>query len=175
MVTHMVSPPSVQTSIAIRFRRPQVGDAASVHALVESCKPLDLNSQYAYLLLCSHFAETCAVGEANGSLLGFLGGYLKPGDDSVLFVWQVAVNQRARGQGVGTSLLREVLDRPGCRSVRSIETTVTPSNQPSRALFHSFARARDADCVETPLFRREDFGSNGHEEEQLLRIGPLKK
>ncbi len=172
---HMVSPPSVKTSIAGRYRRPHVGDAASVHALVESCKPLDLNSQYAYLLLCSHFAETCAVGEGNGSLLGFIGGYLKPSDDSVLFVWQVAVSQHARGQGVGKSLLQELLARPGCRNVRFIETTVTPSNEPSRALFRSFAKAQHADCIETPLFRKEDFGSSGHEEEQLLRIGPLKK
>jgi L-2,4-diaminobutyric acid acetyltransferase len=175
MASHPVPRPTRQTSIEALYRRPRVADAASVHALVESCKPLDLNSPYAYLLLCSHFYETCAVGEASGSLLGFISGYLKPDDRSVLFVWQVAVSRQARGQGVGTRLLHELLNRPACSGVSFLETTVTPSNAPSRAMFRSFARARHADCIETALFQREDFGDNGHEheEEQLLRIGPL--
>ena len=40
---------------------PAVGDAKAIHALVGSCPPLDLNSTYAYLLLCAHFAETCVI------------------------------------------------------------------------------------------------------------------
>jgi L-2,4-diaminobutyric acid acetyltransferase len=166
-------PTSVSTLSAVRCRRPRAADAASVHELVSECKPLDLNSPYAYLLLCTHFADTSAIAEADGMLLGFVGGYLKPGDSSVIFIWQIAVSEAARGRGVGKRLLRELLDRPGCRHVRHLETTITPSNEASWVLFRSFARTVHADCSQTTLFRSEDFGEHDHEEEQLLRIGPV--
>jgi L-2,4-diaminobutyric acid acetyltransferase len=166
--------PSALESEGVRYRSPRIADAASVHGLVDRCKPLDLNSPYAYLLLCAHFAETCAVGDAKGSILGFVGGYLKPSARSVFFVWQIAVSQDARGRGVGKRLLQEVLARQVCENVRYLETTVTPSNDSSRALFESFARSKHADCVETTLFRSEDFGAHDHDEERLLRIGPLR-
>lgn len=159
---------------AVVYRKPRVGDAAAVYTLVDECKPLDLNSQYAYLLLCTHFAGTCAVAERNGGVIGFVSGYRKPDDDSVLFVWQVAVSPRGRGQGVGRGLLHEILERPELAGVRHLEATINPSNRPSWALFESFAKQRGASCATTTLFREEHFGDQEHEEEQLLRIGPLK-
>lgn len=156
------------------YRKPRLSDAAGIHSLVEQCKPLDLNSTYAYMLLCAHFAETCAVAERNSRLLGFISGYQKPGDETVLFVWQVAVSPQGRGQGIGKQLLEEVLARPSCQAVRHIETTITPSNRPSRALFESFAKRRNAACKKETMFQAGDFGGEEHEEEQLLRIGPLK-
>ena len=47
------------------------------------------------------------------------------------------------------------------------------ANEASWVLFRSFARTRHADCSQTTLFRKEDFGGHDHEEEQLLRIGPV--
>lgn len=164
---------STLSHVDVTYRPPRLADASLVHALVDECKPLDLNSTYAYMLLCTHFCATCAVADLCGELVGFVSGYLKPSDDTVLFIWQVAVSPNARGLGVGKRLLREVLDRPACRRVQHLETTVTPSNEASWALFHAFARDRKADCTQSALFRSEDFGSEKHEEEQLLRIGPF--
>src|SRR5690606_18810370 len=128
---------------------------------------------YAYLLLCTHFADTCAIADAAGDAVGFVGGYLKPSDPSVLFVWQIGVDPVARRHGVAARLLQEVLARPACRGVRYLEATVTPSNAASRRLFHSLARVTRATCHETPFFLREHFAGE-HEQEHLLRIGPLK-
>jgi len=158
---------------SISFRQPEVADAARAHRLVGDCQPLDLNSTYAYLLLCTHFAGTSAVADAGGRTFGFVGAYLKPADPSVLFIWQIAVSREARGRGVGRRLLHEVLRRPACRAVRYLEATVTPSNEPSRLLFRALARVKDAPCQEQILFRADDFGASGHEEEHLLRIGPF--
>ena len=163
------------TPHGLHLRRPRRSDAAGLHELVASSKTLDLNSPYAYLLLCTHFSETSAVVEAeNGFPLGFLGGYLKPSESSVLFVWQIAVVRAARGHGIGKQLLQDVLNRPSCRHVRYLEATVTPSNAASLALFRSFARTHRAECHETPMFAAEDFGRELHEEEVLLHIGPLR-
>ena len=158
---------------ALSCRRPSLADGARIHALVDECKPLDLNSPYAYLLLSTHFADTCAIAEQEGDVLAFLAGYLKPGDPSVIFIWQIAVSPRARRRGLGKRLLREVLSRPECRTARSLETTITPSNKASWELFHSFARDLRAACHEAPIFSEADFGGGPHEAEQLLRIGPL--
>lgn len=158
---------------AVHYRPPRLSDGPAVHALVRRCEPLDLNSPYSYLLLCTDFAATCAVAERDGELVGFVSGYLKPADPRVLFIWQVAVSPAARGLGVGKGLLRAVLDRPACVCVEHLDTTVTPSNAASWAMFHSLARERGARCTRQPIFRAEDFGEETHEEEHLLRIGPI--
>ena len=162
------------TASAVIFRRPQRSDAAAIHALIEACKPLDLNSTYAYLLLCEHFAETCVVAEQAGQVAAFVSAYLKPEQPSTLFVWQVAVGPLVRGQGVGRGLLDALLARPTTAQVTRIETTIMPSNTVSWALFRSFARGLGADCKDQPFFNNHDFGAARHEEERLLQISPLR-
>ena len=166
---------AIETKAAVvAYRKPTLADAAAVHALIDECKPLDLNSRYAYMLLCTHFADTCAVAERDGNLLGFVSGYRKPSDDAVLFVWQVAVSPRARGQGVGKELLEEIAARPEQAQVRYLEATIGPSNRASWALFTSFATKHGAACAKEALFEPKDFGGQEHEAEQLLRIGPFE-
>lgn len=167
------SPPAID-STAVSCRPPKQSDASAIHALVAACKPLDLNSTYAYLLLCTHFAGTCAVAEQAGELLGFVSGYRKPADPATLFIWQVAVSPKARGRGLAKALLNEILARPECRRVTQLEATVSPTNKPSRNLFESLAREQQAACSWTPLFNAAHFGNELHEEEQLLRISPLR-
>jgi L-2,4-diaminobutyric acid acetyltransferase len=161
-------------AMSIVYRKPGLADAASIHALIDECKPLDLNSPYAYMLLCTDFADTCAVAQREGRLVGFVSGYRKPDDNSVLFVWQVAVSPRGRKQGVGKGLLEEIIARPEQAAVRHLEATINPSNRASWALFETFAKKRGARCATQTLFREEHFGHQGHEEERLLRISPLE-
>jgi len=169
----MPTPVQEESTSALTFRRPVREDGAAVHALIDSCKPLDLNSTYTYLLLCTHFAGTCVIAELDGRPVGFVSGYRKPEDETVLFIWQVAVSAAARGRGVAKRLLSEALESPSCEGVRYLETTITPSNRASWALFESFAAERDAQCARKPIFQAEDFGEEDHEEEVLLRIGPF--
>ena len=157
----------------VAFRTPTVVDAAAVHSLIDECKPLDLNSVYCYMLLTTHFAETCVVAEHDGRLAGFLSSYIKPQDPSTLFVWQVAVSPAARSLGVGRGLIEAVLARPAALGATSLETTITPSNAASWALFRSFARRHGAECSDKTIFAEKDFGPGEHEEERLLRISPL--
>ncbi|MGH9161150.1 MAG: diaminobutyrate acetyltransferase [Vicinamibacteraceae bacterium] len=157
----------------VRYRPPRLADAAQVHALVAACKPLDLNSVYAYMLLCTHFADTCAIAEQDGRAVGFVSGYLEPPTSGVLFIWQVAVSAGVRGRGVAKRLLEDILGRPACHRVQHLETTITPSNEASWALFRALARDRGTDVHDGVLFRREDFGTDDHEEERLVRIGPF--
>jgi L-2,4-diaminobutyric acid acetyltransferase len=152
---------------------PRVRDGAAIHRLVDACKPLDLNSTYAYLLLCAHYAETCVHAEQAGRTVGFISAYRPPQRGEVIFVWQVAVAEELRGHGVARAMLRELLSRPALRGCRYLETSVSPSNEPSRRVFHGFARELRAPVTERVLFAERDFGDEHHECETLIRIGPF--
>lgn len=157
----------------ITLRIPVKQDGLDIHHLIEQSPPLDLNSVYTYLLLCEHFSHTCVVAEMEGSVVGFVSGYLHPDQDDVLFVWQVAVHERARGMGLGQQMLLTLLSRPALKAVRFLETTVGPDNVPSRRMFHGLASHHSAPVHESALFESDLFGPDGHDDERLMRIGPI--
>lgn len=152
---------------------PSVADGVAIQSLVSASKPLDVNSTYAYLLLCSHFADTCVHAQQDGRTVGFASAYRPPHSPEVVFVWQVAVAQELRGQGLGKAMLRELIGRRALRDCRYLETTVAPSNERSRRMFQSLAQELGAPVEEGVLFEEEDFGGDRHERETLLRIGPF--
>lgn len=157
-----------------QFRAPRRSDGAALHRLISECPPLDVNSLYAYLLLCEHFSDTCVVAEsAGGRIDGFVSAYLPPNRPDVIFVWQVAVHSRARGQRLGRAMLGELLQRPGLAHVRHLETTVGPGNQASRRTFAGLAGELGAHISEQPFFDRQLFGGADHDDEMLLKIGPF--
>jgi len=155
------------------LRIPDKTDACAVHQLIQQCPPLDLNSIYTYLLLAEHFAQTCVIASGPEGPDGFVSAYVPPGRDDVLFVWQVAVHERARGQSLGRRMLLELLARPALRHIRYIETTVGPDNAASRGMFAGLARHLGASTQESALFDSHLFGAACHDDERLIRIGPL--
>ena len=169
----MGSPASQHGLGSLVYRKPSPNHGKALHALVGDCPPLDGNSTYAYLILCAHFADTCVVAEEQGRLIGFISAYRKPAEPNILFVWQVAVHPCARGCGVGSRMLLELLARSACSNITEIETTVSPDNRASWTLFESLAAKLGAETSRETFFQEEDFGEVGHEAELLLRIGPF--
>lgn len=168
---------SALPSKEVLLRRPVSEDGAGVHHLISRCPPLDENSIYCNLLQASHFADTSVAahweGEGNGELAGFVSGYLVPERPDTLFIWQVAVAEEARGLGLAGRMIREILRRPACAQVRHLETTITPDNTASWALFRGLARRLDTGCAESVMFDRERHFRGRHDSEMLLRIGPF--
>lgn len=162
-----------QVSISHLFRTPDASDGAAINELIARCPPLDTNSLYCNLLQTTHFAETCAVVERNGKLVGWVSGYIRPDQPRTLFIWQVAVAPEARGLGLGGSMIREILSREICRGVDTIHTTVTASNAPSRALFHQLAKDLNAELAESKCFDRDKDLGGKHPSEFLLEIAPV--
>ncbi|MFJ1302350.1 diaminobutyrate acetyltransferase [Pseudomonadota bacterium AL_CKDN230030165-1A_HGKHYDSX7] len=156
------------------FRSATLTDGAAIHRLVSECPPLDVNSLYAYLLLCEHHSETCVVAESiGGDIDGFISAYVPPNRPDTLFVWQVAVHARARGQRLARAMLNELLSRDALQQVRHLETTVGPDNQASRRTFTGLAGELGAHVSEQPYFDRQLFGGAEHDDEMLLKIGPF--
>jgi L-2,4-diaminobutyric acid acetyltransferase len=167
------------------LRPPTPADAAAITRLVHRCRPLDPNSTYAYLLLSHHFHDTCVVAERGRTTVGFVSAYVPPRQQDTIFVWQVAVDATAQGEGLAGRLLDELLARDACAGVSFLETTVTPSNLPSRKLFDALTRRLLTACQTRVLFPPELFNdaepqespdgepAPRHEAEELLRIGPF--
>lgn len=154
------------------FRTPDLADGVAITQLIKDCPPLDQNSTYVYLLLCSHFSQSCIVVQHQDQLVGFISAYLHPEKNDTLFVWQVAVHKSMRGHGLAQRMLDQLLSRPSLQKMRYIETTVDPDNLASRRLFESFAERHHTAINEYDFLKAEHFTEP--QVEPLLRIGPLK-
>ena len=159
---------------AIDLRSPAPEDGISVFRLVEQCPPLDQNSVYCNLLQCTHFASTSVSAVMKDELVGFISGYRLPEHPETLFIWQVAVGEKARGQGLATRMLQDILEREGNADVAYLETTITESNKASWALFEKLAQKLDAELTSSLMFDRERHFDGKHDSEMLVRIGPFK-
>lgn len=152
---------------------PDIQHGPQLWRLARDSKVLDLNSSYAYLLWCRDFAATSAVALADGDVVGFVTGYLRPEAPDTLMIWQVAVDAGQRGRRLAARMLHNILDRV---APRWMHTTVTPSNEASIRLFTGVARDRGAAIERHALFDAQQLpGDDGgaHEPEDLYVIGPL--
>jgi L-2,4-diaminobutyric acid acetyltransferase len=158
----------------VTLRRPTDGDGYPLHQLVARCQPLDTNSVYCNLLQCADFADTAIAAEnADGQLVGFISGYRPPSRPDTLFVWQVAVDASHRGQGLALRMLLALTERVAAQGVGFLETTISPDNGASQALFkRAFARL-GVDYETRTLFSRAGHFAGQHEDEVLYRAGPF--
>jgi L-2,4-diaminobutyric acid acetyltransferase len=163
-----------QQETKIKLRRPVAEDGAAVYELIAQCPPLDTNSMYCNLLQCAHFSATSVAAELDADIVGFISGYIQPDKPDTLFIWQVAVGEKARGQGLASRMLKEILSRAACDAVRFIETTITPDNRASWALFESLTNKLGTELNRSVMFERQQHFAGQHETEMLARIGPVR-
>ncbi|MFC4376372.1 diaminobutyrate acetyltransferase [Nocardia halotolerans] len=156
------------------LRHPRSGDGAQLWRIVRDSQVLDVNSSYAYLLWCRDFAATSLVAESDGQVVGFVIGYVRPEAPETLFVWQIAVDTEFRGRGMAAKILHGLLDSVADAGVTTLETTISPGNTASQALFSAVARERGAELRTVSLFEANDF-PDSHEAEQLYVISPAQR
>jgi L-2,4-diaminobutyric acid acetyltransferase len=148
---------------------PVPADGVAIWRLADDSGVLDVNSRYAYVLWCRDFARTTVVARMGGRVVGFVTGYQRQDEPSTLMVWQVAVGADAQGRGVAGAMLDALAERV---RPQHLETTVSPDNVASTALFTRFAQRHDAPLERSELFGTDVLGA-GHEPEFLHRIGPI--
>jgi L-2,4-diaminobutyric acid acetyltransferase len=158
----------------LEFSSPTADDGLAVHRLIAACPPLDQNSVYCNLLQCTHFADTCVAVKRGDQLVGWISAYRPPQEPDVLFVWQVAVGESARGLGLAGQMIDHLLQRPACQGVTKIKTTITPDNGASWGLFKGAARRLSGPLNDAPWFLKGDHFPPGHETEHLVVIGPFE-
>jgi L-2,4-diaminobutyric acid acetyltransferase len=154
----------------IVLRKPDPSSGSDVLALVQDCAPLDENSLYFYLVQCEQFRDTCVLAELRGEVVGWLSAHIPPGDPDTVFVWQVAVSEKARGLGLGLRLLDELAHRPECADVTKLQTTITEDNEASWALFRRFADRSNAEIDDTPHYLERRHFDGQHDTEHMLTL-----
>lgn len=160
----------------IFLRKPRAKDGAEVHDLISRCPPLNTNSIYCNLLQCSHFADTSIAAELEGKVVGFASGYLIPNrEQTTLFIWQIAVDYKARRKGLAKRMLMSILERPEMASVEYLETTVTSENQASVDLYKSLASDLGVNPEMSVIFDQQRHLNSDQGTEYLVRIGPIRK
>jgi L-2,4-diaminobutyric acid acetyltransferase len=159
------------TELDLRCPKPEDGPA--VTALIAASPPLDTNSAYCNLLQCSDFADTCIVAERAGKVIGWISAYRPPSRREAIFVWQVAVDASARGEGLAGRMLDELLARPAMRGATTLTTTITEQNSASWGLFTAFARRHGASLTKSPRFERDAHFAGAHDTEWQASIAPL--
>jgi L-2,4-diaminobutyric acid acetyltransferase len=155
------------------LRNPSTRDGLAMFRIARESEALEENTAYAYLLLATHFSDTCLVAERNGDLVGYVAAYRPPAHPESIFVWQIGVDRAARRQGLARRMLLHLLTLPACWNTKYLESTVTPSNKASRGLFESAAAQLGVPHRWSKGFEREDFGDGDHEPENLFRAGPI--
>lgn len=141
--------------------------------LVTSSLDLDHNSLYFYLMLTTHFRDTCVVAESNRSFMGFASGISLPQHPQTLFIWQVALSEAHRRQGLGFKLIDELIHRPLVAPVRFLQASISPNNQASWGLFEKIANSHHVELEIIGKYERSWFAPTDHEEEHVVRIGPF--
>lgn len=170
VLMHLSESKNDHSGNAIDLRSPRLEDGADLWRLTRSTGVLDLNSSYHYLLWCRDFADTSVVATTqDGKLMGFVTGFLRPNAPTTLLIWQVAVDEGARGQGLASRMLDYLVEITGAER---LETTVTDDNAASKQLFASLAQRHEALHEIEPLFTTEMY-PDGQDTEYLHRIGPL--
>lgn len=159
------------------FRSADARDGARMYEFVKEHGVLELNTAYAYMIMGAHFGKHCLVAECpdevGDELAGFVLAYRPPTSPEDVFVWQVGTHPQMRGRGLAKRMLHELTALPANAGVMNVSATVATGNEPSRALFRSFARDVDARCEESEFFTPDMFPGGDHEAEDLFRIGPL--
>ena len=156
------------------FRKPQKNDAKEIYQLIQAVGTLDLNSQYLYLLQSTHFQETCSIAIYNNEIVGFVSGYIIPNQEDKLFIWQVAVSNKVRGQNLAMKIIMDIFNRNNSNNnIKYILSTVSPSNKASQRVFEKVANHFDTNIENETLFSLDDF-IDSHEIEVQYTINTIK-
>jgi len=102
-------------------------------------------------------SNTILLAEAKDGILGLLSYSLRPNlyhSGDICLIEELIVGEKARGRGIGTSLLGELLSRMTLKDIRDISVSTLPDNHKA-----------------IEFYRKHGF----EEEGVLLEIHPVKK
>ncbi|HEY2764021.1 MAG TPA: diaminobutyrate acetyltransferase [Pseudonocardiaceae bacterium] len=169
---------SIASSVdGVTIAEPDSADGPHLWRLTRDSGVLDVNSSYAYLMWCRDFAGTSAVARLDGTVVGFVTGFVRPQAPDTVMVWQVAVDAQQRGRNLAGRMLHTIVDRLCRQGVCWMHTTISPGNEASIRLFTALARDRGTGIERHMLFAPEDFPDEepgDHEAEDLYVIGPFQ-
>lgn len=156
----------------VTFESPNLSHVKEITRLVDSTHRLDRNSDYAYALWCSEFAENSAVALRDGKVIAFLTGYRRPTDPKTYFLWQTAAEPRHGVPNLGLKLIQYAVEREIQKGARAVEASVDDTNTSIVMLMKGLCRRLGGDLTTDVLFPSSMLsnGDDEHHDEILYRI-----
>ena len=121
------------------IHNPYFDDYLKMHRLVGRIEGLVQHPAHVYKIMCDHFGDSVFLAnegepqetEPVGLMLGIISTKMK----GLLFVWQIGVDENARGKGIGSKLLQSTIDHARNVGHRGVMATVETTNIASQKLF----------------------------------------
>lgn len=141
-------------------------DFLPLNEFTRDCAPLENYPAHIYRILLRYFGHSTFIMELEDRLAGFALSLRSSRTPSTCFIWQIGVDPKLQGSGLGKLLLKETESRLGVDGVTRIELTIDPENIPSRRLFESAgyrnASSKEGETVQVgELEAVKDFYSPG--------------
>jgi L-2,4-diaminobutyric acid acetyltransferase len=124
---------------ALSIRALAADDLVGVQGLIRACPPLQLHTPYTYWVILDKYGSHCAGIFDGENAVGLV--LAIPVPEQRLFVWQIGVLPRLRGDGLSGRLLRHIWRAATREGMTSLETTIAEDNPASRSAFEAFAQA----------------------------------
>ena len=162
------------TAKNVQIAEPTSSDTGDIYGLIGQCPPLDQNSIYCNFIQAEHFSRTSAIAFGPGNeAIGFVSGFAIPERPHHLFVWQVAVSEKARGIGLAKQMVYDIVARPATVPFVFIEATIAEENAASWALFGKISKEYGAPLKTIKRLRGDHVFNGEQPSEMLIGIGPL--
>jgi len=120
---------------AITIRCVRHGDSTAIQAVASDWWGRPLESDMLSPSFLEHFHETCLIAERDGSMVGFLIGFLSQSHHDEAYIRLVVVHPEQRGTGVGKALYRQFFDVARRNNRLTVHAVTSPRNLASVA-FH---------------------------------------
>ena len=121
----------------MKIRNPAEEDFLDIYEFVSNCKPLESYGEHFYKIMLRYFKDTCFVALDNGSIVGYIMGFISQTDNKSSFIWQIGVHTDLKRSGVASKLLDAFEKQIMSKGCQRIELTVDPENPASQKLFEN--------------------------------------
>jgi diaminobutyrate acetyltransferase len=126
----------------MNLHNPHYNDYQKMHRLTGRIDGLVQHPAHVYKIMCDHFGNSIFLADAEdqpeGELSGLMLGIISQKMDNLLFIWQIGVDKRVQGKGLGSRLLEKTIRYACDAGYRGLMATVETANIQSQKLFEKF-------------------------------------
>lgn len=141
-------------------------DLHQVSQFVESCPPLERHTGFTYWVTFNFWGDTCFVAADGDEIVGYASGVGAGRSPELIYIWQVGVAERYRGNGLSQLLISKVVEAARGKGFRRANVSIAPDNEASLTAFRRVAAALGSDLEASGEVAFDD--PEGHRVQEVL-------
>lgn len=141
-------------------------DLQRVSRFVATCPPLEAHTGFTYWVTFNFWGETCFLATDGDEVAGYASGVGTGSSPDLIYIWQVGVAERYRGNGLSQLLISKVVETARRKGFRRANVSIAPDNTASLATFRRVATALGGELEKAGEVAFDD--PEGHRVEEVL-------